>query len=83
MKTLFFVNAAIAIVFGIFIELVKLSDVTGFSPWWIAVAYFGLFIWWGLRSCATAPVCAVAMNGGMGCPDCLERISTPPESEEP
>jgi hypothetical protein len=75
MKTIFLVNAAIALAFGIFIELVRLCDQIGVSPWWIAVAYIVLFAWWFVRECQHAPLCAVAMHGGMNCPDCMEHMA--------
>ena len=54
LKILMLVNASIALGFALFVQLVKLCAVIGVSPWWVAVAYVALYVWWWVGQCRRA-----------------------------
>jgi hypothetical protein len=54
MKILALVNGSIALAFAIFIEMTKLCNQIGISPWWTAVVYVGGFAAWWRNQCKGA-----------------------------
>jgi hypothetical protein len=66
LKTILFVNATLAVAFGIFYELIQLCLALDISTWWAAGSYVALFSIWCVRQCRNAPICTPS-----SCPDCV------------
>ena len=54
LKTIFLVNAAVAVTFAIFYELVQVCLALDMSAWWIVAVLIGLYLRWWMGHCRRA-----------------------------